>query len=309
MKKLLSLCLLSAWCFFGSASIAMAQSPSPADPAVLPEIATLSASNAATMSGTVASTAATVEQRIQSDLTESSSTQKSKLAALLDENPLGPLSWNNFLGHSIRFAANQGVPVNVLVLLIMFPLIASVIAASRHIIGLRGFGIYTPAVLSVAFVSTGIVSGLLTFLAVLLATLGAKKILKYLELQYLPRTALLLWIVSVVVLLLMVVASYFNMTSFLILNIFPLLIIVLLSENFLETQLTSSLSDAIELTIETLAVAILCSLLISSEYLQQVVLLHPELTLLSVAIIDIVIGKYSGLRLLEYIRFRQLLDK
>ena len=113
-----------------------------------------------TASGLLASPSAQVEQKIQEkkerDITEPNPVQKSKLAAFLDQNPPGNLSWNNFLQHGIRYAVSQGVQPNVLVLVLLFPLIASLIAASRHVMGLRGFGIYIPAVLSVALVSTGI---------------------------------------------------------------------------------------------------------------------------------------------------------
>ena len=46
----------------------------------------------------------------------------------------------------------------------LFPFIAAIIAGLRHIVGIRGFGIFLPAVLSVVFVSTGTTAGLVLFL-------------------------------------------------------------------------------------------------------------------------------------------------
>lgn len=270
----------------------------------------LSASDSAML---VSSASAQVEQKIQEkkdlDLTETGGKQKSKLAAYLDQHPVAPLSWYNPLQYGIRRAIDQGLPANIIVLLLLFPLVASVIAASRHVIGLIGFGIYIPAVLAVAFVSTGIIPGVATFIVILLAAMFTFKVVRRLRLPYLPRTAMLLWGVSVFILLIMMASTYFNLQFLITISIFPLLIMMLLSENFMETQLFNSQQEAIRLTVETLIIAIVCSLFMSWEPVQQFVLLQPELTLVGIALANIALGRYSGLRLLEYWRFQTILEK
>lgn len=255
-----------------------------------------------------ATPSAVVRVKPDSDLTQPASKPTDALTAFLEANPPQPLSWYNPLEYLIRQAITNGLPANIVVILIMFPIIASIIAASRHIIGLQGFGVYTPAVLSVAFVSTGIVTGISIFIIVMLAATLCRIILRRMKLQYLPRTALLLWGVSLAVLVVLLLTGIYGISSLFTITIFPLLIIILLTENFMETQLTSSQSQALEMTIETLVIAIICSLIISYQPLQLWVLIHPEVTFALVALFNIIIGKYSGLRLLEYIRFKSLLE-
>lgn len=313
MKKLLCLFLIMMGVFFSSTAEIQAQSPSAGAIGIVPSTATLSASEAATLSGALATPSATVEQKIQdkkdSDITETTDVQKGKLAAFLDENPVGPLSWNNFVSHAIRFAVNRGVPANVLVIVILFPFIASFIAASRHVIGLRGFGIYIPAVLSVALVSTGPIVGILIFGAIISVALLTKKFLKHSQLPYLPRTAMLLWTISIAVLVMMLVAPIFNVATLMSLNIFPILILVLLSENFLDAQANSKPSDAFALAIETLGLALISSFFLSFEYLQKIALLQPELVLISSAALNFIVGKFIGLRLTEWLRFRPIIEE
>ncbi len=194
-----------------------------------------------------------IAERRDRDITETGGKQKGELAALLDDTTINPLSWYNFFQYAIRNAVNKGVPANTIVLILLFPLITSIIALSRHVIGLRGFGVYTPAVLSVAFVSTGITSGVLLFVIVLLTALLSKKLLKKLKLQYLPRTSMLMWAVSVAILAFLMLVGELGMTTLYSMSIFTILIIMLLTENFMETQLSSSQSEAIQLTVETLA--------------------------------------------------------
>lgn len=281
-------------------------------PAIDPLIQTAFAETSTT-AATIASPAGQIEQKIlektEQDITQSSQTQKSKLATFLDENQPGALSWNNFLRYSIFQAVNKGLPPNIVVLVLLFPLIASLIAVSRHLIGLEGFGIYIPAVLAVAFVSTGVLSGVLIFLAVFLAAIITRQLLQKFRMPYLPRTAMLLLGVSVMILGLLLLATFANLYQLLTVNIFPLLIIMLLTENFMDSQLFNNQTAAVRLTLETLFIAIACSLIIGSDFVQQQVLIKPELTLIIVGSINLIIGKYKGLRLFEYLRFRPLLEQ
>lgn len=266
------------------------------------------ASNEAEATSGATTTAEKTQDKTDKDITQTTSKQKSELEAFLDQQPAKPLSWHNGLQHAIRGAISRGLPANIVVLILLFPVIASVIALSRHVIGLQGFGIYTPAVLSIALVSTGISTGLALFLVILLTTIVFRKLNVYLRVQYLPRTAMLLWGVSLAILLFLILASYGGLTFLLNITIFPLLILMLLSENFVETQLSSSQSQAIRLTIETVLIAVFCSLIISQKSIQEAALLNPELLIIAVAAINTVVGKYSGLRLLEYIRFKSIIE-
>jgi hypothetical protein len=123
----------------------------------------------------------------------------------------------------------------------------------------------------------------------------------------LPRTAMLLFGVSTAMLALLLIGSVYNIDLIINISIFPLLIIILLTENFMETQLFSSQKEAFQITFETLAVAVLCSFIVGSEEIQKFIILRPELILIGVALVNLAIGKYTGLRILEYFRFRNLI--
>jgi hypothetical protein len=267
----------------------------------------------ATMSAAAATPSAQVEQIIQEkkdkDITESGGKQKSRLAQYLDDNPPEALSWNNFIQHAIRYSVNEGVPANTIVLVLLFPLIAALIAASRHIIGLRGFGIYIPAVLSVALVSTGIAEGTIIFLAIVVTAIVAGRFIKKTKLSYLPRAGLLLWMVSLGILGTLFIAPVLGLTSLMSVNIFPILILVLLSENFLDAQTRSKQSEAIALTVETIALAAISGLILKWEPMQKLALSEPELLIICVALFNFVIGKFTGLRLTERLRFRNIIEE
>ncbi|PIS08759.1 hypothetical protein COT75_04730 [Candidatus Beckwithbacteria bacterium CG10_big_fil_rev_8_21_14_0_10_34_10] len=242
------------------------------------------------------------------DITESTPEVKGKLEKYLINHSIGSLRVTNFLQHAIRRAVSQGVPANTIVLILLFPLVVALIAGSRHIVGMKGFGIFLPAVLSVAFVATGIFEGLLLFFTIILVAMGARILFRKMKLQYLPRMALLLWFVSLAVFGLMCISPSLNLTAITNISIFPILILILLAESFISIQIGMSMKRALRMSFETLVVALICSFVLQLEFLQKFVILKPEISVLGVALLDIFIGRYAGLRILEYKKFKKLLE-
>jgi len=208
----------------------------------------------------------------------------------------------NIFQQLIQQAIARGVSVETIVLLLLLPLVVSIVAAARHFIGFRGFGILIPAAISVVLAATGIINGILVFLTILIVATFARIVLRKLKLQYLPRMAVVLWFVSLGVLLMI---FFFSTT----ISIFPILILILLAENFIEVQIERSFREAVQLTFETLIIALIGWLVLSFKTLQQFALTRPEIIILIPLIFNIVLGWFTGLRLLEYWRFRRLLRK
>lgn len=245
--------------------------------------------------------------RAEADLTEPTGPARGKLEQYLFSKDPGPLSITNFLQHALRRAVSLGVPANTLVLLLLFPLVGAVIAAARHLIGLRGFGLFTTAALSIALLATGITVGVLLFLIIILVASLGRVFIRRLRLQYLPRIALLLWIVSLGIFALLAVSPYLGLDELVTISIFPILLLVLFVETFIGTRIGVGFRRAMELTVETIILAVICYLVLSLESLQRFAVLNPEVTVLAVAVFDVFLGKYVGLRLLEYWRFRELI--
>ncbi len=268
------------------------------------------ATTSATTSAQKEATASAIVKKViekQPDLTQAAPAVQGKLERYLSQQSLTPLSWHNFLKYILRLAVARGVPANTIVLIILFPLVAAWVAFARHVIGLAGFGIFTPAVLAVVFLATGVVSGILLFLGIILAATLARVILKPIRLQYLPRMAFLLWVVSLAVFGLMLLASYVSLPSITMISIFPVLISISLAETFMEVQIKNGMRQASYKTAITVLVAIFGYWFLQLEPLQRFVLLQPEIAVLSVGLFDILVGKYSGLRLTEYKKFRQIM--
>lgn len=244
------------------------------------------------------------------DITQGTEETLGPLEKLLEDQDLGPVWPSNPIKYAIRGAVVAGVPANTIVLLLLLPVVATIIAASRHIIGLRGFGIFLPAALSVVFVATGPVVGIGLFIVIIASSLLLRMVLRKfkIKLQYLPRMALILLFVVFGVLSVLFAAPIINQPDLANVSIFPVLVLVLLSEDFTKVHLGKSAKTAINLTTETLILSLVSYIFLTSKMMQEFALLNPEILLLSVVLIDFLMGKYVGLRLAEIWRFRKLIN-
>lgn len=236
--------------------------------------------------------------------------QTETLEAVLRAQDPGP-RLTNPLKHAVRNAAGAGIPLDTIVLLLLLPVVASIISAARHLIGLRGFGILLPAALSIVFIAIGPVTGIALFLVIVAASVLARLALRKmkLRLQYLPRMALILWLVVLAVLGVLFAAPLLGRQELINVSIFPVLFLILLAEDFTRVQIGKSIGVAVNLTSETLILALVSFIILSFDAVQYFALLNPELLLILVAVFNFFLGKYVGLRLLEIWRFRKLITK
>ncbi len=256
---------------------------------------------------TASSSAETVSKK-EVDLTVPSQ-QGDRLIKVMNGQKLTGWWGKDILKLAMRKAVSEGVSPNTLVLLFLFPLVAALVAFSRQVVGVSGFGIITPALLSVAFLSTGGVVGLVLLFFILgVATLG-RVLIRKVKVPYLPKLAILIWVVSMGVLLLLLMSPSVGLIRLMSVGIFPIMLFVLLAETFIEAQITRSLATSLMMTAETIVLAFIAYKVMSAPWIQNQVILNPEISVIGILGLDLLIGKYKGLRLLEVWRFRKLLAK
>ncbi len=206
----------------------------------------------------------------------------------------------------INLIASQGVSIETIYLILALPFIATLIAAFRQLIGIKSFGIYTPLVLAFAFWAIGIKYGLAIFIVIFLTGTAVRYILKDFRLLYMPRMAIVLTVISLAILTLLAVGGYLQKTGLASTSILPILILITLIEKFISTQVEKGFRTATILSVETLAIAIAGYYFIIWDQFRNLVLEHPEYVLL-LFVVNIFLGRWSGLRLSEYLRFREVI--
>lgn len=196
-----------------------------------------------------------------------------------------------------------------MIFLLLLPVIATLVVFGRQILGIKAFGIYIPLIVSLAFLAIGIKYGLMIFLSVILVGTLVRFILRRARLLYLPRMAIILIAGAMSIMLLFLEGAYSERTVFIKTSIFPALIIVILIEKFIEAQIERGGKTAITLTLETLALAMVGYWLGSWESFRNLIMKFPELVIALSIIANILLGKWTGLRLDEHFRFRKIAQK
>lgn len=230
---------------------------------------------------------------------------KSRLEAVLDEQELGKWNIFNSLRKGIRWAVDRGVSAGTIVLIFLLPLIATIVSILHYVVGLTGYGIFTPTMMAVTFLNTGIVGGLVLFLVILGMSLLGRMLTHRLKIHYWPSRSINLLFVCMVIAILMFVSSYLSFLDISQISIFPILFMIMLAEDFVRTQLAKSKKEAKKLTIGTLLLSIMGAVVMNISFVQEKVLLYPELSILVVFLINLWVGSYKGIRLSEFKRFKK----
>lgn len=215
--------------------------------------------------------------------------------------------WNGFNGIRVLVsrAIDRGVAGNTIVLLLLLPLLATLVSVLHYVVGVSGYGIFIPTMLAVTFLATGIFGGLLLFAIILIVSLLSNVFLRKLKIHFWPARAMNLLFISLGTFLVMVVSASVSLFDISNISIFPILFMILLAEEFTRTQLAKSKNEARRLVIGTIVLAIVGAILMNFESIQQIVLKYPGWMIISVIVINLLVGNYTGMRLLEIKRFRK----
>jgi len=229
----------------------------------------------------------------------------------IDSLALGSVQINvrpwDFLSFLVNFLLSHGVSAQAVTLILMLPIIATIFAFLKQVIGITTFGLYTPSIVALSFLALGWATGVLFLLFILIMGYLTRSAMKRWRLLYIPKVAIVLTVVSIMLLILVSVGTAAGLT-FSRDTIFILLIMSTLSESFLNLKNEEGWWGAVFGIGETVLGALLCISIVQSQTLQATILAFPEL-LLGTFLVNIFLGRWTGLRLVEYFRFREVFKR
>lgn len=264
------------------------------------------ATNSAEIASLSAEEQLELEKIKKEDITKPEETQdKESFLVLFGNRPIDDVTLFNFVGYSVQLAVKEGVPANTIILILLLPLLATVMVFIRHIIGLPSLELFVPIAFSITLVSTGVWAGAILLATIILASTVARFVLKRVKIMQLPKMALSIFIVSIFVLISLTASAYLGLLTVTQLSIFPVLILILLAEKIVTLQLTRSSVDIVSITATTLLMGLLGYFILSWTFLRAIILLYPEFIFLLIPI-NIMMGRYFGLRVTEMFRFSSI---
>jgi hypothetical protein len=192
--------------------------------------------------------------------------------------------------------------------LLLLPIAALIVCIYRNVIGLGSFGTFAPALVGLAFRDLGGLPGILVFVSIVLIGWVMRRVLDHYHLLQVPRVAFLLSLVVVVLIIAIVAANYQDLPATKYVSLFPIVILTGMIERFWILEVEDSTAASFRTLLTTLIIAASISLFLSLHAVVRHMFRFPE-TLGLVMAAQLLIGRYTGYRLSELLRFREFLKR
>jgi hypothetical protein len=195
---------------------------------------------------------------------------------------------------------------NVYRVLLLVPIGAFLIVVLRNVVGIKTFGTFMPILIALAFRETKLLWGVLLFSLLVGLGLTIRFYLEYLKLLLVPRLAAVLIIVILLMTSISLISHKLGMEQGLSVALFPMVILAMTIERMSLVWEEHGPAEALQQGLGSLLVAVLGYVLMSSKMLGHLTFAFPELLLLVLAA-TLLLGRYTGYRLIELWRFRSAL--
>ncbi|MFQ5634186.1 MAG: UUP1 family membrane protein [Gammaproteobacteria bacterium] len=188
--------------------------------------------------------------------------------------------------------------------LLLIPVGAFMVVLLRNVIGVQTFGTFMPVLIALAFRETQLLWGTLLFSTLVALGLTFRFYLERLRLLLVPRLSAVLIIVVLLMLLLSIVSHRLGFESGLSVALFPMVILTMTIERMSVVWEERGSTDAIQQGAGSLLVAVIAYAVMDLDIVRHLVFVFPELLLVVLAA-TLLLGRYTGYRLLELYRFRE----
>lgn len=214
----------------------------------------------------------------------------------------------NFLSQMIGQMISKGISHEIILYLLMLPVIVTLVTFFRQVIGFSTAGVYAPTILTIAFIFIGPLNGFVILALIVMTSLLVRFLLRRRRLLFTPRIALNISAVALTVFLALYLAAIFDLVRFITISILPVLIMITLAEKITAVDGSKNAKQVFKLFSEMTLVALICYLVVEWRSFQIFMLAYPELVFAFV-FINYLLGRWTGLRLFEYVRFRELITE
>ena len=188
-------------------------------------------------------------------------------------------------------------------LLLLIPLGALAMSILRSMVGLRTFGTFMPMLMALALTATGLAWGTAFLVIVIALALLSRLWIKRFYLLLVARVAFILTLVIILMIVLMMLGDRLQLPTAGV-GAFPFVIMTMIVERISVSLEEEGWRNTLSRISTTLLSIYLTYIVIQARSLQTFLLVYPEFLIVILGML-IAVGKYTGYRLIELIRFRE----
>jgi len=191
--------------------------------------------------------------------------------------------------------------------ILLVPFGALVVVLLRILVGLRTSGTFMPVLIALAFMETTLSAGLIMFIVIVGMGLIIRSYLSSLNLLLVARISAVMIVVILIMSFMSILSFKLGIKEVLTVTFFPMIILAWTIERM---SILWEEEGAKEVFVQgggSLIVAVCAYFVMSDPFVSHIAVNFPELLLVVLACI-IMIGRYSGYRLSELIRFKSMVE-
>lgn len=192
--------------------------------------------------------------------------------------------------------------------ILMIPLGVLVVVIMRVLIGLKTSGTFMPVLIAMAFVQTSLITGLVGFILLVSVGLFIRSYLSHLNLLLVSRISTVIIMVILLISMFSVLSYKLGLTEGLKITFFPMIILSWTIERMSVLWEEEGAKEVMKQGGGSLAVAVIAYFVMSNEYTRHLMFNFIGLQFVVMAFV-LLLGSYTGYRLLELRRFKPLLDR
>lgn len=187
--------------------------------------------------------------------------------------------------------------------LVLIPLGAFVVVLLRNLVGVPTLGTFMPVLIALALLEIPLLRGLVMFSVLVAVGLWFRFLLSRLNLLVVPRVAACVVIVTLLMILMSVISYRLGLSGVVQITLFPMIILAWTIERMSIIWEEEGVRSALIQVGGSLIVAVVAFLFMSVGQIQYWSFYFPELLLALLAGI-LMMGRYTGYRLTELVRFK-----
>ena len=192
--------------------------------------------------------------------------------------------------------------------ILMIPLGVLIVVIMRVLVGLKTSGTFMPVLIAMAFIQTSLVTGLVGFILLVAVGLFIRSYLSHLNLLLVSRISTVIIMVILLIALFGVLSYKLGLTEGLKVTFFPMIILSWTIERMSVLWEEEGPKEVFTQGGGSLVVAVLAYFVMSNEVARHLMFNFIGLQFVVMSFV-LVLGSYTGYRLLELRRFKPLADK
>jgi hypothetical protein len=192
--------------------------------------------------------------------------------------------------------------------ILMIPLGVLIVVMMRVLVGLKTSGTFMPVLIAMAFIQTSLVTGLVGFILLVAVGLFIRSYLSHLNLLLVSRISTVIIMVILLIALFGVLSYKLGLTEGLKITFFPMIILSWTIERMSVLWEEEGAKEVFTQGGGSLLVAVLAYFVMSNDVTRHLMFNFIGLQFVVMSLV-LLLGSYTGYRLLELRRFKPLVDK